>query len=101
MRIEEQSTARKRNVLLVGGSRGDGAALVRAFAREGDNVRFTYAGSIQAAEALAGEVRLRGRRVETRRSRPERRPLARLRMCDSCAAKSCHGFLFPGGHSPD
>lgn len=42
-----------KNVLVLGGSRGIGAAIVRRFAAEGATVTFTYAGSADAAQALA------------------------------------------------
>lgn len=45
-----------RNVLVLGGSRGIGAAIVRRFAGDGANVTFTYAGSKDAADALASET---------------------------------------------
>ena len=45
-----------RTVLVLGGSRGIGAAIVRRFAGEGDKVTFTYVGSREAAEQLAGET---------------------------------------------
>ena len=45
-----------RNVLVLGGSRGIGAAIVRRFAADGATVAFTYAGSEAAATALAREV---------------------------------------------
>lgn len=44
-----------KSVLVLGGSRGIGAAIVRRFAAEGATVAFTYAGSKDAAEALAEE----------------------------------------------
>ena len=44
-----------KSVLVLGGSRGIGAAIVRRFAAEGATVAFTYAGSKDAAEALAQE----------------------------------------------
>jgi len=47
---------RNAKVLVLGGSRGIGAAIVRRFAREGAAVAFTYAGSRDAAAALAKEV---------------------------------------------
>jgi cyclic-di-GMP-binding biofilm dispersal mediator protein len=50
-----QDFARK-NVLILGGSRGIGAAIVRRFANAGGKVAFTYAGSKDAAEALAAET---------------------------------------------
>ncbi len=45
-----------RTVLVLGGSRGIGAAIVRRFAKAGDKVTFTYAGSHEAAEQLASET---------------------------------------------
>ena len=42
-----------KSVLVLGGSRGIGAAIVRRFAAEGAAVTFTYAGSRDAAERLA------------------------------------------------
>ena len=45
------------NVLITGGSRGIGAAAVRAFAAQGANVAFTYHTNQTAAEALVQELR--------------------------------------------
>ncbi|MBW6420429.1 SDR family oxidoreductase [Rhizobium sp. XQZ8] len=45
-----------KKVLILGGSRGIGAAIVRRFANDGGDVTFTYAGSKDAAEALAQET---------------------------------------------
>lgn len=42
-----------KKVLITGGSRGIGAAIVRRFARDGAHVTFTYSSSQDAAEALA------------------------------------------------
>jgi len=42
-----------KKVLVIGGSRGIGAAIVSSFASEGATVQFTYAGSQAAATALA------------------------------------------------
>jgi cyclic-di-GMP-binding biofilm dispersal mediator protein len=53
MTVTEQSQFRGKAVLVVGGSRGIGAAIVRSFADAGATVRFTYAGSRDAAAALA------------------------------------------------
>ncbi len=50
--------------LITGGSRGIGAALVRAFAREGARVVFTYVGSAERSEALMRELSAAGRAVE-------------------------------------
>jgi cyclic-di-GMP-binding biofilm dispersal mediator protein len=45
-----------KSVLVLGGSRGIGAAIVRRFTTDGASVTFTYAGSRQAAEELASET---------------------------------------------
>lgn len=45
-----------KTVLVLGGSRGIGAAIVRRFAGDGARVIFTYAGSREAAERLAAET---------------------------------------------
>ena len=45
-----------KNILVLGGSRGIGAAIVRRFAKDGAKVAFTYASSKDAAEALATET---------------------------------------------
>lgn len=45
-----------KSVLVLGGSRGIGAAIVRRFASDGAAVTFTYAGSREAAEQLAAET---------------------------------------------
>lgn len=49
------ATFEGKKVLVLGGSRGIGAAIVRRFASEGAEVTFTYAGSREAAERLASE----------------------------------------------
>ncbi|VFS71231.1 3-oxoacyl-[acyl-carrier-protein] reductase FabG [Raoultella terrigena] len=46
----------KKSVLVLGGSRGIGAAIVRRFASDGASVVFTYAGSPEAAAKLATET---------------------------------------------
>ena len=45
-----------KNVLVLGGSRGIGAAIVRRLAKGGGKVAFTYAGSKDAAEGLAAQT---------------------------------------------
>lgn len=45
-----------KKALILGGSRGIGAAIVRRFAGDGAQVAFTYAGSHDAAEALATDT---------------------------------------------
>src|SRR5262249_59275796 len=57
-RLKETSMAdfKDKKVLILGGSRGIGAAIVRRFASGGAQVAFTYAGSQDAAQALAAET---------------------------------------------
>ncbi|WP_377295886.1 SDR family oxidoreductase [Rhizobium sp. SGZ-381] len=50
------TTFKGKSVLVLGGSRGIGAAIVRRFAADGATVTFTYAGSQGAAEQLAAET---------------------------------------------
>ncbi len=50
------ATFQGKSVLVLGGSRGIGAAIVRRFASEGAAVTFTYAGSRGAAEQLAADT---------------------------------------------
>src|SRR3990167_1083699 len=45
-----------KSVLVLGGSRGIGAAIVRRFASDGAKVVFTYNGSREAADQLAAET---------------------------------------------
>ncbi|WP_343615057.1 SDR family oxidoreductase [Novosphingobium sp.] len=45
-------TEDSRKILVIGGSRGIGAAIVQRFAENGDSVAFTYAGSAEAAATL-------------------------------------------------
>lgn len=50
------SAFKDKSVLVLGGSRGIGAAIVRRFAADGAKVAFTYAGSPEAAQGLANET---------------------------------------------
>jgi cyclic-di-GMP-binding biofilm dispersal mediator protein len=54
-----------KNVLVLGGSRGIGAAIVRRFAAGGADLAFTYAGSKEAADALAAETRATAIRADS------------------------------------
>jgi len=45
-----------KKALVIGGSRGIGAAIVRRLARDGGDVTFTYSGSKDAADALATQT---------------------------------------------
>lgn len=50
------SSFQGKSVLVLGGSRGIGAAIVRRFANDGAKVTFTYFGSRDAAEQLAADT---------------------------------------------
>ncbi|MFD1910753.1 SDR family oxidoreductase [Halodurantibacterium flavum] len=50
------ATFEGKSVLVLGGSRGIGAAIVKRFVADGANVTFTYSGSRAAAEQLASET---------------------------------------------
>jgi cyclic-di-GMP-binding biofilm dispersal mediator protein len=50
------ATFEDKRVLVLGGSRGIGAAIVRRFAAEGARVTFTYAASAEAAHQVAQET---------------------------------------------
>ena len=50
------SAFKDKSVLVLGGSRGIGAAIVRRFVSEGARVTFTYAGSVEAAQRLASDT---------------------------------------------
>lgn len=56
---------KSKKILVMGGSRGIGAAIVRRFAREGAEVHFTYAGSKPAAEAIAKETGAKAAQVDS------------------------------------
>ncbi|WP_027210023.1 SDR family oxidoreductase [Burkholderia sp. WSM2232] len=53
MTLSNDAHWRGKTVMVIGGSRGIGAAIVAAFAEAGAQVRFTYAGSEDAARSLA------------------------------------------------
>lgn len=50
------ATLTDKKALVLGGSRGIGAAIVERLAKEGANVTFTYAGSAEAAKDLAAKT---------------------------------------------
>lgn len=54
-----------KNILVLGGSRGIGAAIVRRFAGDGAKVAFTYAGSEDAARAVAAETGAEALKVDS------------------------------------
>jgi cyclic-di-GMP-binding biofilm dispersal mediator protein len=54
-----------KKVLVIGGSRGIGAAIVRRFASAGATVVFTYSASREAADAVAKQTGARAARVDS------------------------------------
>lgn len=50
------AASQQKSVMVLGGSRGIGAAIVRRFAADGASVVFSYAGSAEAAATLAAET---------------------------------------------
>jgi len=54
-----------KNILVLGGSRGIGAAIVRRFAGDGAKLAFTYSGSEDAAKALAAETGAEALKVDS------------------------------------
>ena len=52
-----------KSVLVLGGSRGIGAAIVRRFAADGAKVAFTYSGSPEAHSSLRRKQAARGSRL--------------------------------------
>lgn len=59
------ATFEGKTVLVLGGSRGIGAAIVRRFADDGAAVAFTYAGSSEAAEMLASATGSKALRTDS------------------------------------
>jgi cyclic-di-GMP-binding biofilm dispersal mediator protein len=56
LKDDDMAAFQGKSVLVLGGSRGIGAAIVRRFATDGAKVIFTFAGSREAAERLAAET---------------------------------------------
>ena len=84
-----------RTVFVNGGSRGIGAAIVRAFAKNGDQVAFSYHASSAEAERLSGETGALSVRADSR-SHAEvshaieeaRRAFGSIDILVNCAGKS-------------
>lgn len=76
--------------LVAGGSGGIGAAIVRAFARAGSDVAFTYKSNRSAATDLAAELATTGRRIEAFQLSLEDGAAVRERIAE---LKARHGRL--------
>ncbi|WP_207533575.1 SDR family NAD(P)-dependent oxidoreductase [Desertivirga arenae] len=58
------NTLENKTAFVTGGSRGIGAAIVRALAEDGASVTFTYSNSAEQAEALIANLESKGYRVK-------------------------------------
>lgn len=72
-----------KSVLVLGGSRGIGAAIVRRFVADGASVVFSYSGSPEAAERLAAETGSTAVQADSAdrdgdKPRPRQRPAGRV-----------------------
>ncbi len=91
-----------KRVLVTGGAKGVGAAIVRALAEAGHDVEFTYRSSGAAAEALAAEIMA---------AHPERRVTARAldladkaaleAFCETLEGEAFFGFVHNAGQPYD
>ena len=64
--------------LITGGSRGLGAQMALALAREGHDIVFTYREAAAAAEAVAGQIHALGRRALALRLDTARIPFGKI-----------------------
>lgn len=89
-------------VLVIGGGKGVGAAIVRALAAAGHDVDFTYRASLAEAEALVAEV---GAVHPQRDLRPMALDLsdkaALDRFCEASEATGYFGFIYNAGQPYD
>ena len=89
----------RRSVLVTGGGKGVGAALVRALARSGFDVEFTYRSSREQAEALAAE--LTGEASVTAVSLDLADKAAVEAFCEAQEEKGHYGFIHNAGQPYD
>jgi len=89
-------------VLVTGGGRGIGAAIVRAAAAAGHDVRFTYRTDETGARALADEVAAQsGRRVDTARLDLADKGAVEAFAAELAAGEPFYGFVHNAGQSYD
>lgn len=81
-----------RNVVITGGARGIGAAVVRLFADRGDRVWFLYEKSDEAAAALAGQTGAAGLRCDVSDGEAVAKAFSKIPPVDVlvCNAGVCH-----------
>jgi NAD(P)-dependent dehydrogenase (short-subunit alcohol dehydrogenase family) len=89
----------RRSVLVTGGGKGVGAALVRALAQAGFDVEFTYRSSREQADALAAE--LSGEVNVTARSLDLSDKAAIEAFCEAAEEKGHYGFIHNAGQPYD
>jgi NAD(P)-dependent dehydrogenase (short-subunit alcohol dehydrogenase family) len=93
-------TGARRRILVTGGGKGVGAAIVRALVAAGHEVDFTYRSSAEQAQALATDLAMGGRQV-----RALRLDLSLKEAVDafakSCEEDSYYGFIHNAGQPYD
>ncbi|WP_018259516.1 SDR family oxidoreductase [Methylobacterium sp. WSM2598] len=96
------SPARGGRVLVTGGARGLGAAVVRALAASGHDVDFTFRGSAEAAAALAAELAAAHPDRAVRALPLDLADRARLdAFAEAAAETGYHGLVHNAGQSSD
>jgi NAD(P)-dependent dehydrogenase (short-subunit alcohol dehydrogenase family) len=92
-------TGARRSVLVTGGGKGVGAALVRSLAQAGFDVEFTYRSSQGQAEALAAEL---GGPVNVTATRLDLSDKAAIEaFCEAAEEKGHYGFIHNAGQPYD
>jgi NAD(P)-dependent dehydrogenase (short-subunit alcohol dehydrogenase family) len=89
-------------ILVTGGAKGVGAAIVRALAAAGHDVDFTYRSSGEQAQALAAEIgeAASGRRIRALPLDLSDKP-ALDAFCETCEGESYFGFVHNAGQPYD
>lgn len=91
-----------RRVLVTGGASGVGLAIVRALARAGHAVDFTYRSSTEAAEALLAELReAHPDRTFTGHALDLADKAALESFCETAEATAYHGLVHNAGQASD
>jgi NAD(P)-dependent dehydrogenase (short-subunit alcohol dehydrogenase family) len=91
--------AARRSVLVTGGGKGVGAALVRALAEAGFDVDFTYRSSREQAEALAAELTGNAKVTATRLDLSDKAAIEAF--CEAAEERGYYGFIHNAGQPYD